>query len=171
MLEIILTTLIFLALGCVIGAVYSFVHKPETNAEPDEDIKNQQTAAAENKPMQAVILCSGTIDENLQTYSYSGVKDCRAALSLGNGGRICSDGCIGLGSCVKACPENAISVRKGLAAVDVNSCIGCGECLSACPRGLIVLKERDYRTAKHCARNCPGGVCGACAEAETGEIN
>ncbi len=158
MLEILITTSVFLILGCLIGILYGVMQKPKI--EPVEP--ESEKADAENIPLQAVILCSGTIDENPQRYEYCGVKDCRAALALGDGGRHCADGCIGLGSCAGACPEKAIVMRKGLAVVDMNSCTGCGECIGVCPRNLIVLRPRDFSGSKNCVRNCPGGICGVC---------
>ena len=167
MLEIIITTVVFLGIGAVLGTAYALVQKRGS----DRAANVSDSCSDKNKsPMQAVILCSGTIDENIPVYRYTGVKDCRAAMSLGNGGRMCTDGCIGYGSCVKACPEKAIAVRKGLAAVDVTACTGCGECLASCPLNLIVLRPRDFRTGRNCVRNCPGGICGACGT-ETADFN
>jgi len=42
--------------------------------------------------------------------------------------------CIGSGSCVKACPEDALGIVNGKAVLtNASACIGHGACLSACP--------------------------------------
>jgi thioredoxin reductase/NAD-dependent dihydropyrimidine dehydrogenase PreA subunit len=48
--------------------------------------------------------------------------------------------CIGSGSCVKACPEQALGVVNGKAVlINAASCIGHGACLAACPTEAIKL--------------------------------
>ena len=48
--------------------------------------------------------------------------------------------CIGSGACVKACPENALSIVNGKAVLtDASHCIGHGACLAACPVDAIEL--------------------------------
>ena len=41
--------------------------------------------------------------------------------------------CIACGSCVKACPRHAVSVRNGALVTDEGLCVGCGACCDACP--------------------------------------
>jgi Fe-S-cluster-containing hydrogenase component 2 len=42
--------------------------------------------------------------------------------------------CLGCGSCVKECPEGAITQDDtGIASVDKEKCIGCKKCVKACP--------------------------------------
>jgi thioredoxin reductase (NADPH) len=48
--------------------------------------------------------------------------------------------CVGSGACVKACPENALSIVGGKAVLtDASHCIGHGACLAACPVDAIEL--------------------------------
>ncbi len=48
--------------------------------------------------------------------------------------------CIGSGACVKACPENALSIVNNKAVLtDASHCIGHGACLAACPVDAIDL--------------------------------
>ena len=50
--------------------------------------------------------------------------------------------CVACGSCLKACPKNAISIKNGIyAIVDNNKCIGCGICKKACPASIIEMEE------------------------------
>ena len=43
-------------------------------------------------------------------YIYDGIIDCRAASLLDGGSKVCPIGCLGLGTCVRACPFDALSM-------------------------------------------------------------
>jgi ferredoxin len=47
--------------------------------------------------------------------------------------------CKGCGTCVKACPNNALSLKNGKAVVDHKLCILCGYCNPVCPEFAIRL--------------------------------
>ena len=48
--------------------------------------------------------------------------------------------CMGAGSCIPACPEDAIGMIKGKAVfIDPTVCIGHGACMTSCPHGAITL--------------------------------
>ncbi|MBI5430400.1 MAG: NAD(P)-binding domain-containing protein [Nitrosomonadales bacterium] len=48
--------------------------------------------------------------------------------------------CLGAGSCIKACPEEAIGMIQGKAVlINPTSCIGHGACAAACPHNAITL--------------------------------
>jgi len=89
--------------------------------------------------MRAQVMCSGTSEFAKKKYVYEGAPDCIAAAKMGGGDKLCPNGCIGLGTCVKSCPFDAISVTEGVAAVDYEKCHGCGICITACPKGIIKL--------------------------------
>lgn len=95
--------------------------------------------------MRAQVMCSGTSDCAKNKYVYEGAEDCAAAARLGGGNKLCPNGCIGLGSCVKACKFGAISVRDGIATVDYRKCVGCGTCTFACPKHIIRMIPYDSR--------------------------
>jgi uncharacterized protein len=40
--------------------------------------------------------------------------------------------CTGCGACAENCPEDAIALTGGKAAIDPAACIGCGECITVC---------------------------------------
>lgn len=87
----------------------------------------------------ALILCNGDDSRAARTATYNGIADCLAAEFVGGGGKACRFGCMGLGSCARVCPVQAIRIEQGLATVDPGLCIACGKCVPACPRNLIKL--------------------------------
>ena len=90
---------------------------------------------------------------------YEGFKDCLSASKVGGNGPIaCKYGCLGFGSCVKACKYGAISVKDGVAVVDEDLCVGCMACANACPRNLIVPVEPGRAVTISCASNAKGAV-------------
>lgn len=93
----------------------------------------------EQEPLVAVVYCQGGNNEAVIAADYDGIEDCAALNALG-GNKECPYGCLGLGSCVKACPFDAMHMdENGLPVVDRDKCTGCGACVRACPRGVIDL--------------------------------
>lgn len=87
-----------------------------------------------------IVLCNGGVN-CISIFQYDGVEDCRAAMLLGDE-KTCSYGCIGHGSCVRACPFDAISINEdGLPMVDEYACKGCGLCVDACPKDILTLAK------------------------------
>ncbi|HHV94351.1 MAG TPA: RnfABCDGE type electron transport complex subunit B [Firmicutes bacterium] len=121
----------------------------------------------------ALVRCGGGRAEARETAEYVGLDDCRAAQLLG-GNKGCQYGCLGLASCVKACPFNAMFMNdNGLPVVDKEACTACGLCVKACPRNLIALVPddmyvhvlcRSYDTGRVVRSNCQVGCigCKAC---------
>lgn len=101
--------------------------------------------ATETVRMRAQVMCSGTVEAAMKKYIYNGFPDCISAVTLGGGDKLCPNGCIGLGTCVRSCAFGAISVADGVAAVDYSKCRGCGVCVSACPKNLIELIPFDSK--------------------------
>ena len=101
-------------------------------------------------------------------YIYNGLDDCRAAALLGGGMKVCTIGCLGLGTCAKACPFNAIKMGpQGLPVVIEEKCTGCGTCERVCPKHIINLSSvtrrimREYTSEEcstPCQRSCPAGI-------------
>ena len=87
----------------------------------------------------AVVRCQGSKTIASEYYSYSGAKDCTAAHRLYRGSKDCLAACLGLGTCIPACPLGAIRVSNGVAIIDSRHCTGCGLCVSSCPTGSIIL--------------------------------
>ncbi len=125
--------------------------------------------------MRAQIMCSGNHNTANYKYLYQGLADCHSVARLGNGPKECSYGCIGLGSCVSACPFHAITLKDGAASVEYDRCRACGMCVNACPQNLIELVPFDSRywvackskdkgavVRAHCQTGCIG--CGICVK-------
>ena len=116
----------------------------------------------------ALVRCSGARtydkDGNLTRGAkikaeYEGFKDCLSASKVGGNGPVaCKYGCLGFGSCVKACKYGAISVKDGVAVVDEDLCVGCMACANACPRNLIIPVEPGRNVVIACASLAKGAV-------------
>ncbi len=92
----------------------------------------------------AFVKCSGTCDKAEVKYNYYGITDCRqAAMVPGHGDKACSYGCMGLGSCERSCPFDAIHVINGIAYVEKEKCVACGKCIAVCPKNIIELVPYD----------------------------
>jgi len=52
------------------------------------------------------------------------------------------DECVGCGTCVEECPEEAITLDdKEIAVVDADKCTECGTCVENCPSEAISIPE------------------------------
>ncbi len=101
-------------------------------------------------------------------YLYYGINDCRAEALLNGGAKVCPIGCLGLGTCVRACPFGALSMGSdNLPEVDPGLCTGCGTCERVCPKHIITLTsytrriQAEYTTDEctaPCQRTCPAGI-------------
>ncbi len=124
----------------------------------------------------AIVRCKGGDDVAKRDALYNGICDCTAAQQIGGNGKACRYGCMGLGSCVRICPVNAIELRNSLAIVHPDICVGCGLCVRTCPRKLIVLipearyihvlcssRDRGPEVRKVCGVGCI--ACTLCAKA------
>lgn len=140
-------------------------------------------AAAEIKPMAALVHCNGTLDHTKTKLEYSGVKSCKMASQLFGGPKECVYGCIGYGDCVKVCEYGAIKICDSVARVDPLMCKACKKCIAACPKNLIelvplyetkaVVTCRNHNkgafTRKECSTGCIG--CMKCQKVcETGAV-
>jgi len=137
----------------------------------------------EREPVTAVVHCGGDDANARMAANYNGVSDCRSATLVASGAKGCLHGCLGLGTCARACPFGAIEITaKRLAVVHADICTGCGKCVGVCPRNVISLApkaaplhvfcnspEKGAVTGKVCKVSCIG--CRKCAKkAEEGQM-
>ena len=149
------------------------------NAAAIAAILGQEAPSGER--MVAFVKCNGGVNAK-KRFEYVGVQDCTAALKVGGGPLDCGFGCLGFGSCVKACQFDAMHIGpNGTAVVDRNKCTDCMACATACPRKLIIsvpaaseiivpCASKDKGVAakaacdvscigcKLCEKNCPTGA-------------
>ena len=129
----------------------------------------------------AVIHCYGDCNHTSNKMDYVGIQTCSAVKTLYGGNGKCVYGCIGIGDCVRACPNDAICIENGIAHIDTRKCIGCGLCAKACPQKLIEIVDDTEKVlvtcnnqekgaavrqkcsngcigCKKCEKNCPVGA-------------
>lgn len=89
----------------------------------------------------AVLICQGGNEVATTQAIYRGVADCRAATVYGVSFKACHYGCLGLGSCQRICPFEAIRMDEttGLPVIIGSRCTGCGRCVKECPRSVLTL--------------------------------
>lgn len=132
--------------------------------------------AASGERQIAHVICNGGHAAK-KKFEYIGIQDCLGATKVaGNGPLECAYGCLGLGSCVKACSFDAIKIgENNLPVVDADKCTNCMQCAVACPRNLIVSvpvskkvfvecnnKQKGAAAMKVCEHACIG--CGLCVK-------
>lgn len=74
--------------------------------------------------MVASVACQGYGDHCKPKADYQGMTDCVAASLVNNGTKACQYACLGLGTCERACPFDAIHIDpiKQIAVVDEEKC-------------------------------------------------
>lgn len=137
-------------------------------------LMGQTIALGERKV--AKILCQGNLDNAVRRFQYQGAQDCRAAILSTGGDKACEYGCVGLGTCVQACPFQAMTMGEdGLPKINEELCTGCGNCVKVCPRNIPQLISTTQKTAVLCSSHDAGKTvkevckvgcisCGICAK-------
>ena len=145
-----------------------------------DDALNQIAEIMGSGPVERVktvarVRCVGT-SEDMKKFEYQGIHDCLSATKVGGGSpNKCAYGCLGLGTCVKACKFDALKIVDGLPVADERFCTGCGACLKACPKGIMELVPVDATYFVSCASQsnakdtmaaCKSGCigCGLCVK-------
>ena len=99
----------------------------------------------------AVVQCAGTCQATSVKADYRGIPSCAAAKLFYGGKGSCIFGCMGFGDCAKACPQQAISMKDGIAFVHQRKCIGCGICAQTCPQKIIEVVPDVIRAEVICS--------------------
>jgi ferredoxin len=100
--------------------------------------------------------------------------DCTAAVLAAGGDKSCEFGCLGYGTCMRACPFDAITMSAdNLPLIHPDKCTACGKCVAACPKQVIELaraskavvischsRDKGADTKKKCQVGCI--ACGIC---------
>jgi electron transfer flavoprotein alpha subunit len=59
--------------------------------------------------------------------------------------KVIEENCNGCEACVSVCPYGAISIREGIACIDIDNCNLCGACVPECPFEAIVIEKEISR--------------------------
>ena len=130
----------------------------------------------QTEPKIARVLCRGGSSKSVRRFKYEGIKDCKAAILANGGDKACIYGCLGYGSCSRACPFGAITMSgENLPVIDPAKCTACGICAQTCPTKVIAIlpmakevlvschsKDRGPATKKNCQVGCI--ACGLCVK-------
>ena len=121
-----------------------------------------------------IVNCGGGINAKDRN-DYLGENTCVRQSMVGTGKKLCPSGCLGDGSCVSVCDNDAIHIVDGVAKIDAEKCIKCGKCAKTCPKLLISkipaeayvyvkcsTKCRGKEVMDACTKGCIG--CGICAK-------
>ncbi|WP_312198494.1 RnfABCDGE type electron transport complex subunit B [Anaerospora hongkongensis] len=116
-------------------------------------------AAADIEPRIAQVKCAGSEGRAVKAYQYEGISDCVAASLLFGGQKSCKYGCLGLGTCVRNCPFDAMTMSaEGLPVINPAKCTGCGKCETVCPKQVIAMMPLTASVRVNCNSKDKGAV-------------
>lgn len=158
-ISIILLILIILLISLLIMFTY-YIFMPSINVDKfsnDDPLisNNNRTYIVpheknfEPNDNKALVLCSCEKDFKLKRSVFNKSYTCFMAKSIYGSGVDCRFACIGLGDCLKVCPQSAISIINDTAVIS-NNCCGCGKCIEVCPQKIIKLVPKDTKTFVKC---------------------
>jgi RnfABCDGE-type electron transport complex B subunit len=120
------------------------------------------------EPEVAKVKCRGGSSRAENKFEYQGITDCRAAVLLGEGEKVCDVGCLGLGTCQANCPFDAIHLGPdSIPVVDEEKCTGCGTCVRLCPKNVLRLESvssrlmhmnNNWECLAPCQATCPAQI-------------
>ncbi|MCC7575797.1 MAG: Fe-S cluster domain-containing protein [Methanomethylovorans sp.] len=111
---------------------------------------------AEGEKEYPFVLCNGGVN-CINRFEYVGIEDCKAVMMLSDGEKGCNFGCMGRGTCVRACPFGAMSIGEDkLPHVNKNLCTSCGLCISSCPNDILVFAKESEQVHVKCRSHDKG---------------
>lgn len=153
---IILLTLLFIML---ILNVFIPALKNKKDISPDTVISVEEMKYIQPKfniqtktNKKAFVYCSPNKKFNVARSNFNSAYTCFMINSDNGTGTDCKYSCIGLGDCVKVCPQQAIRIVNSTAVIS-SLCIGCGKCIDVCPLQIIKLVPENINSQEICA-NC-----------------
>ncbi len=106
----------------------------------------------------ARVHCKSDNSTALLKYEYNGIDDCIQASTLFGGQKVCPYACYGLGSCIRACPFDAITISKDrVVRIIDEKCTACGKCVEICPSQVIHLISSKMKVYNGCSSVDKGG--------------
>ncbi|MDR5657882.1 RnfABCDGE type electron transport complex subunit B [Serpentinicella sp. ANB-PHB4] len=107
----------------------------------------------------AKVICNGDTHKCKEKYEYQGINDCVAASLVSGGSKACDYGCLGLGTCVRACQFDAIEIVDGrIAKIIPEKCTACKKCVESCPKDVIDMVPYEQSVVITCNNNETGKV-------------
>ncbi|MCQ2588841.1 MAG: 4Fe-4S binding protein [Treponema sp.] len=161
---VLLYVLIVLIILILSALILILVNKPFATENEFELTTNKVVAEeelnyikSESQPIKvsdkkAFVMCSCKKNFKISRTVFNKAHTCFMINSDNGTGTDCKFSCIGLGDCVKICPQNAIKIVNN-SAVITSTCVGCGKCVDICPLGIIKLIPKDTPSIISCS-NC-----------------
>ncbi len=157
-LQIILLVLIVLVLAMLILFLFMVLFPSIGNqTETDALVSGRESGYADTeKPSppvstgkKAAVLCSCERKFSNPPLRFNAGHTCSMIRSVYGTGTDCPFSCIGLGDCMRICPQSAISISSGTAVIS-SLCTGCGKCAEECPVGIIRLVPEGTQSLVKC---------------------
>lgn len=102
------------------------------------------------------VRCNGGVN-CVDRFDYVGIDDCKAVMMLSDGEKGCSFGCMGRGTCVRACPFGAITIGDDrLPKLNPHLCRSCGLCIDACPNQILMFSKEAEKVHVLCRSHDKG---------------
>ncbi len=102
------------------------------------------------------VKCHGGLN-CVDRFDYVGLEDCKAVMMLSDGEKGCSYGCMGRGTCVRACPFDAITIGEDrLPQVNKYLCTSCGLCITSCPNDVLAFAKESEKIHVRCVSHDKG---------------
>lgn len=164
-LPIIFLVLIILILAILIMFLFFMMYPSIKRGLPEDEIfedplisRNEKNYVIPEKldfnvsDHKAIVLCSCNKKFDLDPIPFNPEHNCLMMKSVHSSGTDCKFACIGLGDCVRVCPQQAISIVNRTAVIS-SLCCGCGRCAAICPQNIIKLVPKNTETIVMCNNN------------------